>query len=187
MSDNYHTPYVDDTTVYSAASMNAPLAEIDQKITDMDHKVWFIAGNYLNSKPPNSALLLRVIIGQYMVLESGAPGSHAGCATQATAEVVLTIKRNGVSAGTITIAAGETTGSFTVAADKRFYAGDVLSVEAPASQDATMQDISVTLKLTRPPSYTSTTSTSTSTTHTTTSTTTTTVTTTSTTTTTTTT
>jgi len=168
MSSNYHTPYVDNTTVYSAASMNVPLGELDDKIGNIDNKVWWLAGNYINAKPPNSALIMRIITGHYMVLQASAPGSHAGCETAPTAQATLTIKRNGSSIGTITISAGATTGSFTVAADRRFYAGDVLSVEAPASQDTTLQDISVTLKMTAPPSYTSTTSTSTTTTTTTT-------------------
>ncbi len=171
MTTNYHTAWVDGTTTYKASDMNAPLAAIDSKISDIDKKVWFLAGNYVNAKPPDGALIMRIIVGHYMVLQSGAPGSHCGCDTAPTANATLTIKRNGTSIGTILISAAGTTGAFTVSADKRFYAGDVLSVEAPASQDATLRDISVTLKMTAPPSYTSTTSTSTTSTTTTTTTT----------------
>lgn len=168
MSTNFHTAWQDGVTEYKASDMNDPLSDLDQKITSMDAKVWWIAGNYLNAKPPNSALLIRIIIGRYMELADGAPGSYAGCGVAPTAESVLSIKKNGNQVGTITIAGSATTGSFSVSGDKRWYPGDVLSVEAPASQDTTLQDISVTLRLSCASSYETTTTTTTQTTTTTT-------------------
>ena len=161
MGANYHTAWIDGTTTYKAADMNAPLSSLDSQISNLSGKTWYVAGNYVNAKPPNSALILRVIIGRYMELPSSAPGSYAGCGTAPTAQATLTIKKDGSSVGTITIDAAATTGSFTVASDVRFYPGETLSVEAPASQDATLKDISVTLKLTTPGSYTSTSTTTT--------------------------
>lgn len=161
MTTNYHTAWQNDVTTYKASDMNAPLSSLDSKISAMDKKEYMLAANYLNDKPGNSALLCRIIVAKYMVLKSGAPGSRAGCATAPTAQAVLTLKKNGNSIGTVTINAAATTGSFSVSGDKRFYAGDILTIEAPASQDATLQDISITLKTVGPASYETTTSTTT--------------------------
>lgn len=161
MTTNYHTAWQDDVTTYRATDMNAPLSALDSKISSMDKKEYMLAANYVNDEPGASALLCRLVIAKYMVLKSGAPGSLCDVGTAPTAEAVLTMKKNGNSIGTITISGSATTGSFSVSGDKRFYAGDVLTIEAPASPDATLKNISVTLKLVGPASYETTTSTTT--------------------------
>lgn len=163
MTTNYHTAWENGITQYTASDMNAPLSELDSKITGLDSKEFLIASNYLNAKPGNSHFIQRIAIAKYMVLPDGAPGSYANADTAATAQAVFTIKRGGTTVGTITFAASSAIGTFSVSGDKAFNKGSVLSITAPASQDATLENISITLRLTRPASANSTTTTSTTT------------------------
>jgi len=176
MTTNYHTAWVDGTTQFRALDMNDPISDLDSKITDLDRKEYFVACNYLNALPGNSYFMLRTVVPTYMLLPDGAPKCFANCDVAPTAQAVCTIKQNAITIGTITFGAGSTQGVFAVSGDKPIYRGHVLSIVAPASQDATFKDISITLKFTSPGGFESTSTTTT--THTTTSTSTTTTTTT---------
>ena len=102
---------------------------------------------YFPGVPGNDALLSRIVLPRACYLPSAAPSSRADAAAAATAASTLTIRRNGTAVGSIAWAAAGTVGSFTVGADRVFAAGDVLDVVAPASADATLADISITLAL----------------------------------------
>lgn len=52
---------------------------------------------------------------------------------------------DGTAVGTVTIAAGATTGTFTVAAAVEFAAGDSFSLVAPATADATLSGLSAAI------------------------------------------
>lgn len=77
--------------------------------------------------------------------EASLSGSVAKANVAATAEAVFSIKKNGVEFATLTFAAAGTTGSFVAASATTFTIGDVLTVIAPASQDATLAGIAITL------------------------------------------
>lgn len=77
-------------------------------------------------------------------------GSVAHAGTAATASTVFNVYKNGTLVGTITFAAAATTGTFSTdvgsgSTSVTFNIGDVLMVQAPASPDATLADISITL------------------------------------------
>jgi hypothetical protein len=64
--------------------------------------------------------------------------------TPPTGAVVVTVRLNGASIGTMTVAAGATTATF-AGAGGSFAAGDVLQIAFPAIQDATWADFGISL------------------------------------------
>ena len=89
--------------------------------------------------------LARVVVPRAVTLPSGLTGSYAKAGTAATASTTLTITQNGTSIGSINFAAGAATGTFTFSSAVTTAAGDVLQIQAPATPDATLADVSVTL------------------------------------------
>jgi hypothetical protein len=67
----------------------------------------------------------------------------------ATAPTDIDIKVNGVSKGTVRFAAAATTATFLFATQVVLAAGDALTLIAPASADATLANIAITLAGTR--------------------------------------
>lgn len=98
---------------------------------------------YLDA-PGNGVLMARWIIVRTLTFPANLTGSKAGSKVTATASTVLTIKKNGVSVGTITFGAGSAVGTF---ASSGFgaVAGDVVTVENQAAADATLECVSITL------------------------------------------
>lgn len=74
-------------------------------------------------------------------------GSRLKAQTAATASTVFTIRKNGSSIGTITVAASGTTGTFvTTGGATSFAIGDTLEIKCPDSPDATLANIGITFK-----------------------------------------
>jgi len=96
----------------------------------------------------SSATILQNVLAREATLRAGGGTSQAYAATVSTAAKTYTITKNGVSAGTIDLAIGANAGTFTVASDAVFAIGDRLAIVAPATPDATLADISITLDLT---------------------------------------
>jgi hypothetical protein len=71
-------------------------------------------------------------------------GSYVLADTAATASYVITFKKNGVSFGTATFAASGSTATLSVTATT-FAAGDVFSIEGPATADVTLADVQIAL------------------------------------------
>ena len=101
--------------------------------------MFFVAG-----KPSASEIVLRTAFVESVDFASAVAGSVATAETAATASTVFTLKKNGTAFGDVTFTGS--TGAFTAASATSFVSGDVLSVHAPASPDATLADISITLK-----------------------------------------
>ena len=149
MSTNYHTPYVDGTTEFKADDMNSPLSELDTAITnvvagEIDHK-YAHHFNFLGSKPSAGQLIDRHVITRDETLPNGATNSQGSVVTDPAGAITMSIRKNTALIGTVNIAAGSNTATFTVAGDKIFAAGDVLDIIAPNPQDADLEDISITL------------------------------------------
>jgi hypothetical protein len=100
-------------------------------------------------KPAVSALLMRFVFNRSVNTVINLVGSVASAGVAATVSTVLSIAKNGTAIGTITFAASGTVGMFNVAAAQSFVSGDVLTVTAPATQDGTLADVSVTIGGTR--------------------------------------
>lgn len=96
----------------------------------------------------SSCLLMRFVAVRALTLPLNLSGSQCKVGTNPTSTAVLTIEKNGSGIGSISI---NTSGvaSFTFAAAVSFAAADILTITGPASADATLADVSVTLMGTR--------------------------------------
>lgn len=72
-------------------------------------------------------------------------GSRVTCRTAATLQKQIDIQKNDISVGTITFAIGADTGTFTFTTETTFLSGDTLSLIGPASTDATLAGIAISL------------------------------------------
>lgn len=101
--------------------------------------------------PTASAKILRVPIARSITFAANFSGSQFNASANATASTVFDVQKNGSSIGSVTIGAGGITPTFatTSGTSKSFVAGDVLSIIAPASADATLADPGFTLVATR--------------------------------------
>lgn len=101
-------------------------------------------------KPDADQVLLKVKLPRAIAFASNYAGSTTADAdVAATGSSVFTIKKNGSSVGTVTYAPSGTTGTFASSGAVSFAAGDVLTITAPSSQDATLSGIAICLKGTK--------------------------------------
>ena len=85
-----------------------------------------------------------------VTLPAGLSSSRAYAKLTATAQAVLNIVKIGTGTiGTLTFAAGNNVGAFVLAANQTIAAGEVVEIVGPASADATLGDIRLTLVGTR--------------------------------------
>jgi len=107
------------------------------------------AGGFFPGAPTASQLILLHVFSRSVTFPSGLTGSNGKAKTAATAQTDIDIKKNGSSVGTIRFAASGTVPTFIMASQTTFAAGDYMEWIAPATPDATLADISVTLAGTR--------------------------------------
>ena len=103
--------------------------------------IYDIAGSTL-STPTDGAVLMRLSVGRSFVLPDGLAGSKAESIVPSTGAAAYPIKQNGTPVGTIDFATGNNDATFTFSGDVTFAVGDILTVEAPATADATHDEIS---------------------------------------------
>lgn len=96
-------------------------------------------------KPASSAVVMRFVAVRAFTIAAGATGSVAKTASTATASTTLVLQKNGTQFGTMVFAAGAANGSFSVAAQVSFAAGDIFTIVAPAPADATFGDCEFTI------------------------------------------
>ena len=101
-----------------------------------------IAGAVLG-KPLGSAVVMRFIAVRGFTIPAAFAGTRATSATAATASTVLTVLKNGTQFGSLTWAAAGTVATLSSSAST-FVAGDILTVVAPATADATFGDAQFT-------------------------------------------
>lgn len=94
--------------------------------------------------PTSDEIIGRYVSTRAFSIPAGATGSLAKAGTAATAETIFTLKKNGASFGSITFAASGTTGTFAVASTTSFAAGDILTIHAPNTADATISKLGIT-------------------------------------------
>ena len=93
----------------------------------------------------NSQILLRLKVTRATTFPAGAALSQASASANATASTTYTLKQNGTAFATINFAAGANSGTWTQAADAIFAAGDILEIDGPATADATLANVGITL------------------------------------------
>ncbi len=101
-------------------------------------------GFFNGSAPGSSQILLNLPVGRAFTLASGASG-QATVTVLATASTVFAISQNGSSIGTITCTSASLVCTVSISSLTTFTAGDVLTVTAPASPDATLAGLGATL------------------------------------------
>lgn len=95
-------------------------------------------------------ILFHIVVGgETIELSKKLPYSYIKCGTAPTSEAVFNILVNGVSKGSATIAAGQSSGSFTFNTKTDLVGGDIVKITAPSTADATLTDVGITIKGTR--------------------------------------
>lgn len=102
-----------------------------------------LAGSTL-TKPTNGAVLTRFSVSRAFKLPVGLVGSYAESTVAPTGSIHYIIKNNGTEIGEINFAAGQNIGTFTMASEQSLAVGDILTVHAPNTADATHDDIAWT-------------------------------------------
>ena len=102
-----------------------------------------IAGSILG-KPTASAVVMRFVAVRPFSMPVSLTSSLAKAGLVATATAILSIQKNGVQFATITFTAAQATATFTAASATGFVAGDILTVVAPGTVDATLGDVEFT-------------------------------------------
>ncbi len=100
---------------------------------------------HVPDEPASSARVLKFVAPRDIVLPVSLTGSRGHADIAATAQTDFSIKKNGVSIGTIRWAAAGTVPTYIFAAEVSLAAADRLTVDAPASPDATLAGIAVTI------------------------------------------
>ena len=137
------------TSVAALVSGTVPLAQIpDLSATYAPLAQPYDVPMFYPGVPGASALVARLKAVRSVTFPSGLTASQADARVAATGSTTFTLKKNGVSVGTILWSAAGTSGAFT-SSGFSLAAGDVLTVEGPATADATLADISITLTGTR--------------------------------------
>ncbi|WP_035241142.1 hypothetical protein [Desulfobacter vibrioformis] len=107
-------------------------------------KPYDIGGTY-NGTPTTSMVLLRYPMPRAVTFPVSLADSKMIAGTAATAETVFSLQKDtgagGVEFGTATFAASGTSATFAAAYETSFVAGDILTLVAPVSADATLADL----------------------------------------------
>lgn len=94
--------------------------------------------------PSDSEVVLLLVVPRPFRIPVDAAGSRLAAGTAASVSAVFSVEKNGSTFLTATVGAAGTTAAFT-GSQIDFAAGDVLRVVAPATADATLADIAITL------------------------------------------
>jgi len=96
---------------------------------------------FVSGSPSASQVVYERIFAISVTLPVGLTGSLGKAATAATGSTTFTINKNGSAIGTMVFAAAATVPSFTFTSAVTFNAGDILTIVAPATPDATLANI----------------------------------------------
>jgi hypothetical protein len=148
---NSGTSYIpNDCVSYQDALYGAKVA--NNNVTPVDGATWqllvgledypitvFFPGSY-----GSNAVLANISAVRSFTIPINCTGSIATLATASTGTAVFKIKKNGSQIGTITFTSSGT-GVFALASLATFGVGDLLTINAPSSPDATAAGFSVSL------------------------------------------
>lgn len=94
----------------------------------------------------NTMLVIGIDTLRAFTLPINLTGSVAKAGIAATGSTTLTLKKNGSSIGTLIWSASGTTAALTFASAVSFAVADIFTLEGPASADATLANIRISLK-----------------------------------------
>ena len=99
----------------------------------------------------NGVLTANQVVDRFVTIRNwslpvSAAGSQMKGTANATASTVFNLQKNGANVGTATFAAGAAVATFVVASAVSFVPGDLFTIVAPASADATLANVAYTIK-----------------------------------------
>jgi len=155
MSQDHHTPYTDGLTEYKASDMNTPLGELDAILGEVSGELettkhtthTYDLGVFYPGKPSADEVILRFPFPRIVNFGTDMSGSYANAGVAATSETIFSLQKDSGEIATCTFAAAASVGSYS--GEDNFSAGEVLRIVAPASADATLENIGFTLAGTR--------------------------------------
>jgi hypothetical protein len=102
---------------------------------------------YILAQPGSSQTILRIVFDRAVNIPAQSDGTNAyvKSGVAATAQTDFTVKKNGTTFATLRFAAAGTQATWQSATSTDFAAGDMLTIVAPSSQDATLADIAFTI------------------------------------------
>ena len=103
-----------------------------------------ISGSFAGTSTAN-LVVQRYVFAGTVTFPAGLTGSQGTGGVAATAATTYAIKKNATNVGTMAFAASSTTATFTMPTATTFMSGDVLTVVAPATPDATLANLAWTL------------------------------------------
>lgn len=106
----------------------------------------FDLGIFFPGTMSNSQLLCRYVFTRDVDFPANMTGSQAKAVSGATAQTDIDVQKNGASIGTVRFAAAGTIATFVGFSASSFAAGDIFSLHAPVSADATLADVGFTFK-----------------------------------------
>ena len=99
-----------------------------------------VSGSQTGSATAN-LVVQRYIFADTVTFQAGLIGRQGKAGVPAAATATYQISKNGATVGTMVFAAGATTATFTMGSATTYLAGDILTVVAPASPDATLANL----------------------------------------------
>lgn len=111
--------------------------------------VLYDMASFYPGRPNSGDTVFRLITAHPYKLPVGLPATQFSAKVAATGAVQYKLQKNGADIGTINVAAGATTATYTFATETSFAAGDIVEIIAPALQDVTLASVSITLAGTR--------------------------------------
>lgn len=104
----------------------------------------YISGSW-TGMPGASQAIERFIFANSAIFPAGLGASYGTAGTAATAAASFAIAKNGSNVGTMDFAIGATNATFTMTTATSFGGGDVLTIVAPGTPDATLANLAWTL------------------------------------------
>ena len=101
-------------------------------------------GAYYAGTPGDAVTILSHIAARAFTIKAGMPGSQWDCGSNPAAATTLDVQKNGTNVGSISVTTAGV-GTFAMASDTSFAAGDILSVVTPNPADASMANITLTI------------------------------------------
>jgi hypothetical protein len=95
--------------------------------------------------PGANQIIERYIFATPVTFPAGLTGSYGSAGVAATGSASFTIAKNGAAIGTMDFAAAAATAGFAMATATGFAGGDVLTIVAPGTPDATLANLAWTL------------------------------------------
>jgi hypothetical protein len=102
-----------------------------------------VSGSF-SGKPTANLVLQSYVFAASATLPAGLSGSRGTVATVATSTTTFAIEKNGIVVGEMIFSASAAAAAFTMSSATVFNAGDVLTVVAPATPDATLANLAWT-------------------------------------------